>query len=258
MVAGAALLLVAIPPLLLAIECVRFSALPLFVFRAQSQLHGANAAFFRKLFEWLEREGDDDADADADIGADSDDRTKSGMSSSSVGAAAADPAGSGCLDRLQRLVCGSCCCRRDSDLNSDRGGKSSDGAAGKVAPVTPREFLAVAPAASASATSSAPAAASATASTIALPPAAESLSTAPTKGAGLASKLRALSRFCAVSFIERLIQNYAPHLTAQAYWYSAAELFVSPAFLDSEHSSFGESSCASCIHVFGIDLVSLH
>lgn len=224
-VAGAALLLVAIPPLLVAIECVRFSALPLFVFRAQSQLHGANAAFFRKLFEWLEREGSDeadaDADADADIDADSDDHKTSSMSSSSLGAAAADPSGSGCLDCVRRRVCGSCCRHRDSDLNSDRG-KAPDVAAGRVAPITPREFLGVAPAATSdSAASSAPAAASASTSTIPLPPASESLSTRA-KGAGLASKLRALSRFCAVSFIERLIQNYAPHLTAQAYWYISA------------------------------------
>jgi hypothetical protein len=42
----------------------------------------------------------------------------------------------------------------------------------------------------------------------------------------LPSKVRALSRFCAVSFIERLIQHYAPHLTAHAYWF--VHFLISP------------------------------
>ncbi len=224
MVAGAALLLVAIPPLLVAIECVRFSALPLLVFRAQSQLHGANAAFFRKLFEWLERDIDDDDDDDDGAVADIDaDAGTGGGAAARVGAAAATTAGTSCLDRLRR-ACGTCCRRGGLGLNSDSSrGKSpaADVSGGRVAPITPREFLAVEPSAAADVSTS-----SATAASAASPPPTEPLS-APTSGsgAGLASKLRALSRFCAVSFIERLIQNYAPHLTAQAHWFVYPRVF---------------------------------
>ena len=242
-VAGAALLLVAIPPLLLAIECVRFSALPLLVFRAQSQLHGANAAFFRKLFEWLERDGDDDDDVDSDAVSDNSNAGSAGDGSkrsvTTTKSTVVDQSGRSCLDRLLR-ACGTCCRRGGSDLNSNsKHGKSpaADVSGGKVAPITPREFLAVEPSAAAEPATSA-SAASATS-----PPPTKPLS-APTS-AGLASKLRALSRFCAVSFIERLIQNYAPHLTAQAYWFVVNQGVFKHCFI------VDLVSFLKCVHILG-------